>query len=269
MKPGQQLDVVVSSLGDAKSLKGGTLIQTPLRGADREVYAVAQGQLSIGGYSASGGGSSKVVNHTTVGRIPRGAIVEKEIHTVIEKADSVQLSLNSADAVTASRMVEVINAALQGPYASAKDPGLVAVSIPKEYSGRTVEFLSYLSSLEVERDVSARVIINERTGTVVVGAAVTLRPVAIAHGGITVEIGRSSTVSQPPPFSIGGSTIVTNDTELVAGTLPGNLHLIPQTATVADLVSALNAMGVKPNDLIVIFQALASAGAMSAELMIQ
>jgi len=265
----QNLDVTVSSLGDAKSLRGGTLILTPMRGADREVYAVAQGPLSVGGYTASGGGSSAKSGHTTVGRIPGGAIMEREIATSITKEKRMGLSLKDPDAKVAAAIAAGINGVLEGEFARASDPGMVELTLPDAYRGREVELLATIGDLEIDRGVSARIIINERTGTVVVGGAVRLRPAAIAHGGLIVQISQTKVVSQPPPFSVGGTTEVVEETQVEVENVPGDLHDLPATATVSDLVNALNALGVKPADLIVIFQSLAAAGAITASVEVQ
>ena len=269
-KTGQQIDVLVSSLGDARSLRGGTLIQTPLLGADRQVYAVAQGPLSVGGFTAKGGGgSSKTSGHPTVGRIPRGAYIERGVKTDIDAGDVVQLTLKTPNASTAARAVTVINAALGGAYASAPDPGILQIKVPKGYQGRTVDLLAAISNLDVTRDTSAKIVINERTGTIVIGANVRLRPAAIAHGGLTVEIQERTAVSQPGPFSRTGETVVTGESDVLAEMAPGDVHMIPQTATVSDLVNALNTLGIKPSDLIIIFQSLSSAGAITADIEVQ
>jgi len=268
-RSGQRLDVLVSSLGDAKSLRGGTLIQTPLLGADRKVYAVAQGPLSVGGFSARGGsGSSKTSGHPTVGRIPGGALIEKSVNPVYESNNHIRLSLKDPDSTTAARAVQAINEKLEGPYATANDPGMIQIEVPAIYKDKAVELIALINDVQVERDVPAKIVINERTGTVVVGAGVHVRSTAIAHGGLTVEIKESSKVAQPAPLSMG-NTVVTGETTLSAYTEPGDLHMIPQTATVADLVNALNTLGVKPSDLIVIFQSLSAAGAISADIEVQ
>lgn len=268
VRPGQRIDVLVSSLGDAKSLRGGTLIQTPLIGADRRVYAVAQGAISVGGFSADGKGSSKTQGHPTAGRIPSGALVENEVPTDIMNSGLVQLTLKSADPATAQRVAEAVNHKLGVNAATAVDPGLVTIKLPKGY-GNAVRLLADIGELDIPIDGPAKIIINERTGTVVVGASVQLRPAAIAHGGLTVEIKESTLVSQPDtPLTIG-ETIVTNQTTVNAQNAAGELHLVPGAATVGDLVNALNALGVKPADLIVIFQALAAAGALSADVEVQ
>ena len=268
-RSGQKLDVLVSSLGDAKSLRGGTLIQTPLLGADRKVYAVAQGPLSVGGFSAQGGsGSSKTAGHPTVGRVPKGALIERNVKSSYESGNHLSLSLKIPDSTTAARAVQGINEKLEGPYARATDPGLIRVEVPAVYKDKAVELMAVINDVRVKRDTPAKIVINERTGTVVVGTGVEIRSAAIAHGGLTVEIKESTKVAQPPPLSMG-NTVVTGDTELQAYLAPGDLHMIPQTATVADLVNALNTLGVRPSDLIVIFQSLAAAGAISADIEVQ
>lgn len=267
-RTGQRMDVLVSSLGDARSLRGGTLIQTPLLGADRQVYAVAQGALSVGGFSANGGGASKTSGHPTVGRIPGGALIEQTINTVIDAKDLLQLTLKTPNATTASRAVALINTALGGGYASAPDPGVIALHVPPSYKGRTVELLAAVADLEVPRETLAKIVINERTGTIVVGSNVRLRPAAIAHGGLTVEIQTRAETSQPAPFS-AGTTATTRETAVFADLAPGDVHLVQATATVSDLVNALNTLGVKPADLIIIFQSLSAAGAITADIEIQ
>lgn len=268
VKTGQRMDVLVSSLGDARSLRGGTLIQTPMLGADRQVYAVAQGPLSVGGFSAKGGGASKTSGHPTVGRIPGGALVERSIKTVIDAKDLLQLTLKTPNATTASRAVALINSALAGNFASAPDPGMISLQVPPSYKGRTVELLAAVADLEVPRETLAKIVINERTGTIVVGSNVRLRPAAIAHGGLTVEIQTQSETSQPAPFS-AGTTTTTRDTAVYADVAPGDVHLVQATATVSDLVNALNTLGVKPADLIIIFQSLSAAGAITADIEVQ
>lgn len=266
---GQKIDVVVSSLGDAKSLRGGTLIQTPLLGANRQVYAVAQGPLSVGGFSAGGQGASKTQGHPTVGRIPDGALVENEIPTSIKIGKKIRLSLKTADATTAARAVGAINKRLDGGYARAVDPGLVEVQMPESFEGSSVRLLAAIEDVNIQQDGPAKIIINERTGTVVVGSAVQLRPAAIAHGGLTVEISNRTFVSQPDTPFTEGQTVVVGETELDADQAAGELHFVPSAASVGDLVNALNRLGVKPADLIIIFQSLSAAGAISADIEVQ
>ena len=267
-KSGQRMDVLVSSLGDAKSLRGGTLIQTPMLGADRQVYAVAQGPLSVGGFSAGGGGASKTGGHPTVGRIPGGALVERSVKSVIEESNTVQLTLKNPDASTAAHAATMINERLNGRFATAPDPGLVEIHVPPAYKGRTVELLAAVSDIDVPRETSAKIVINERTGTIVVGSNVRLRPAAIAHGGLTVEIQSRTDVSQPASFS-SGTTERSTEMRVNAELAPGDVHLVEATATVSDLVNALNTLGVKPSDLIIIFQSLYAAGAVTADIEVQ
>ena len=270
-RAGEKIEVLVSSLGDAKSLRGGTLVQTPLRGADRQVYAVAQGAISVGGFSAKGGsgGAGKTSNHPTVGRIPGGAFVEKEIATTFEKDSSIRWALRRPSSTTASRAAIAINQALGGSYAFAEDPGLVSVKVPDDFAARAVDLLAAVGDVQVETDGEAKIVINERTGTVVVGSEVRLRPAAIAHGGLTVEIKEEEVVHQPTTPLTDGQTVVTKNTTVEADTAPGEVYAVPSTTTVADLVNALNTLGVKPADLIIIFQSLAQAGAVNAEIEVQ
>jgi flagellar P-ring protein FlgI len=270
-RTGQKIEVLVSSLGDAKSLRGGTLIQTPLRGADRQVYAVAQGPISVGGFSAKGGsgGAGKTSNHPTVGRIPGGAFVEKEISTVFAAKEGIRYALKRPSSSTASKAAIAINQTLGGSYAMAQDPGLVSVKIPEEYTARTVDLLAAIGDIQVETDGQAKIVINERTGTVVIGSEVKLKAAAIAHGGLTVEIKEETIVDQPNTPLTDGKTVVTKETTVAAENAPGDVFAVPSTTTVADLVGALNALGVKPADLIIIFQSLAQAGAVNAEIEVQ
>jgi flagellar P-ring protein precursor FlgI len=266
---GQTLDVVVSSLGDAKSLRGGTLIQTPLRAADRQIYAVAQGTISVGGVSASGGGSSKVANHPTVGRIPGGALIEKEIKTTIKKEDSIRFALKRSSFNMASAAVANINEILKGNYARALDGVNIVVKVPPSFRKNTVGLIAEIGNVQLEPEGLAKIVINERTGTVVAGSQVRLLPAAIAHGGLTVEISKTEKVYQPnTPFG-GGETVVSDKTDIDIESAPGDLHAIPSTSSVGDLVNALNTLGVKPSDLIIIFQALKSAGSLNAEIEVE
>jgi len=269
-RAGQRMEVLVSSLGDAKSLRGGTLVQTPMRGADRHIYAVAQGPISVGGFSAKGGGgASKVQNHPTVGRIPGGALIEREIPTSVSDGSQIKFALHRPSSTIATRAVEKINEILEGPFAAATDPGLITLSIPEPYAERIVELLSLVGDVDIEQEGLAKIVINERTGTVVVGSKVRLHPAAIAHGGLTVEITREVNVNQPNTPFTGGNTVVTDETNVEAELLPGDLHMISATSTVGDLVNALNTLGVKPSDMIIIFQSLKAAGAIFAEIEVQ
>lgn len=266
---GQEIDVTVSSLGDAKSLRGGTLIQTPLRGADRQIYAVAQGPVSVGGVSVSGGGSSKTANHPTVGRVPGGALIEREIKTSLAREDVIRFALKQPSFSVAADAVIKINEALEGHYAVAHDAGNITVKVPKKFKNNTVGLIATVGNVQVQAEGLAKIVINERTGTVVAGSEVRLRPAAIAHGGLTVEITREKDVVQPDTPLAGGKTVETKNTDVDIAFEPGDLHYVPQTTSVGDLVNALNTLGVKPADMIIIFQSLRSAGAINAEIEVQ
>ncbi|MDD9946751.1 MAG: flagellar basal body P-ring protein FlgI [Myxococcales bacterium] len=267
--PGTRIDVVVSSLGNAKSIEGGTLLQTPLYGADRKVYAVAQGPLLIGGFSAAAGGNSVRENHTTVGRIPEGAIVERRAPTPKLSKRGMVLQLRRPSFVTASRIVDAINRALGSGVARAQDGATVMLKVPDGLSGDPVGLLARVQLLEVQADAPVRVVIDERTGTVVVGAGVRIAEVAVAQGGLTVEVVRRPQVSQPGPFSPGGQTRVVKPTEVKAQIRDGAMYHLRETASLSDVVDALNALGARPRNLISIFQALRAAGALQAEFEVQ
>lgn len=266
--PGTRIDVVVSSLGNAKSIEGGTLLQTPLYGADRNVYAVAQGPLLIGGFSASAGGNSVQQNHTTVGRIPQGAIVERKAPTPKLSNKGLVLQLKRPSFVTAHRVAAAINTEFGQGVARAEDGATINLRAPEGFVGDPVGLLARVQLLEVEADSPVRVVIDERTGTVVVGAGVRIAEVAVAQGGLTVEIVRRPRVSQPGALS-GGDTAVVNETELKVEQRPGGLHHMQPTASLSEVVDALNALGATPRNLIAIFQALRAAGALQAEFEVQ
>ncbi|MCE5314853.1 MAG: flagellar basal body P-ring protein FlgI [Armatimonadota bacterium] len=264
-RPGTTIDVVVSSLGDAKTLQGGTLLQTPLKAANDEVYAAAQGQISIGGFTGGGGGDSVTKNHTTVGRIPGGAIVEKETQTDLTIQDAVNVTLNNNDFTTACRTSDAINERLGGQYAKAIDGNVIAVNVPVEFADNTVPFIAMLESVEVTTDTVAKIIVNERTGTIIIGSQVRVMPVAVAHGALTVKISTDTIVSQPEPLS-GGSTVVAKDTTVEVNEQPNHLMELDGGSSIEELVRALNALKVTPRDLISILQAIKDAGALQAQL---
>ncbi len=267
VRQGQKIDVLVSSIGDAKSLQGGTLLLTPLRGPDGKVYALAQGPISIGGFAAGGAGGSVQKNHPTVGRIPSGAVVEREVPVDINDKGVLRLSFRQTDFTTVERAAEVINAFLGGPFATPLDGRTVSLTVPPKYRRHVVKLLADIGDLSVEPDVPARVVIDERTGTVVMGENVRISKVAIAHGNLSVQIKEGASVSQPPPFS-GGSTVVVPKTEITAKEEKARLVVLEEGASVGELVRALNAVGATPRDLIAIFQAIKAAGALQAELVI-
>jgi len=262
---GQQLDVVVSSIGNAKSLRGGTLIATPLRGTDGQIYAMAQGNLIVGGAGASAGGSKVQINHLSAGRVPAGALVERTVPTALQSGDSIQFDLNAADFNTARNLAKTINKAKGEGVAQALDGRTVRVRVPADPDQR-VSFLADLEDLPLDlSSPAARVVINARTGSVVMNQAVGLSACAIAHGNLSVTISSTPQVSQPGPFS-GGQTTVTEKTDISIKQEPGSLIQLPTTAKLADVVKALNALGATPQDLLAILQAMKSAGAITAEL---
>ena len=263
-RAGGRIDVTVSSLGDATSLQGGTLLQTPLMGADGQVYAVAQGAVSVGGFTAGGGGAAVTKNHVTVGRIPGGAVVEREVPMPIGKGGAILLTLGANDFATASRVASAVNGKLPGS-ASAVDAATVRVEVPPSRAGDLVGLIAELEELPVEPDSAARVAVNERTGTVVVGGAVRISAAAVTHGDLHVEIGANTIVAQPPALS-GGSTAVVTQPTVSATEETKAMVAIKPTASVDDLVKALNALKVTPRDVIAILQALKEAGALHAVL---
>lgn len=268
-KPGAKIDVTVSSIGTAKSLQGGTLIATPLKGADMKTYALSQGSLSLGGFAVEGAsGSSSKKNHATVGKIPGGGVLERAAPGKMP-SKRVTLLLREADFTTASRTAKALNRALGAKFAVVRDAGTVDIAIPKRFVGRVSSLVATIESVDVTPDVPARVVIDERTGTVVVGAHVTLGEAAVAHGGITVNVQETQLTSQPAAGLLGGgngSTVVVPDSQVDVQEEEGQLHVLPEAANVSDVAAALNRLGVKPRDLVSIFQALQAAGALQAEI---
>lgn len=267
-KQGSKIDALVSSLGDAKSIAGGTLVMTPLKGADGQVYAVAQGGVITNSFSYGGQASSAQKNHPTAGRIPDGALIERELPNVIADRSQLKLNLQRPDFTTAARITSTINEMFRSPVATSADPGSVMINIPPPYQGRTVEFVAELERLEVRPDSVARVVMNERTGTIVMGENVRISSVAVSHGNLTLLIRETPQVSQPAPLSSGGETKVVPRTELKVKEETGGLALVREGATIGDVIKALNAMGVTPRDLIGIMQSIKAAGALQAELVI-
>ena len=306
--PGQRIDVTVSSLGTAKSLEGGTLLLSSLKGVDQKVYALVQGPLSVGGFRASGkSGSSVQKNHPTVGRIPGGAIVEREVPVDLQ-GESVRLNLRRPDFTTISRVAAVIERALrpapvvpeeskkkrrrsrrgrkkkakseepkvekplvpegEEPYALVRDSGTLTIRVPDKFLERVPALIAFIETLQVMPDIPTRVVINERTGTVVLGQNVRISPVAIAHGGLTIEVEESQNVSQPGAFS-KGTTAITPTTNVLVREVKGELHPVSGGASLSDVVRALNGLGVTPRDLVAILQTLKTSGALHAELEIQ
>jgi flagellar P-ring protein precursor FlgI len=264
-QPGQPLDVTVSSLGNAKSLRGGTLLMTPLKGADGLVYAVAQGNILVGGAGASQGGSKVQINHLAAGRVPDGATVERAIPSPFQQGDHIRLELNNSDFAMAGAVTDAINAKLGDGTASARDGRVIEVKVPAG-SNERVRFVADLENIDVALlEPAARVVINARTGSIVMNRTVTLEPAAVAHGNLSVTITSTPVVSQPGPLS-GGQTTVTQKTDISVKQEGGVLMKLPEATNLADLVKALNALGANPGDLVAILQALKASGALRAEL---
>lgn len=286
---GKKIDVTVSSIGDAKTLQGGTLLLTPLKGVDGKIYALAQGPISIGGFrvsGAAGGGVQK--NHPTVGRITGGATVEREVILSLENKDAMTMLLNNADFVTATRIADSINSQFGEDLAKPIDSGTLRIKIPEAFQDRVVTLLAQLENLEVVPDSVAKVIVNEKTGTVVIGENVRISSVAVAHGNLSIQVKETYEVSQPLPFAPsapalgptptqtegnvtvapGGSTVVTPESQVAVQEEKKKLLLVPGGKTIGELIRALNAMGVTPRDLITILQSMKAAGALQAELVI-
>lgn len=267
-KPGQTIDITVSSIGDAKSLRGGTLLMSPLKGADGQVYAVAQGNLVVSGLSASGqDGSSITVNNPSVGRIPNGATVERTVNTPFSDGAELVFNLHSPDFTTANRMAESINSTLGFGTAKAIDATSVSVKGPID-SGQKVNFASMVENLTLALDdAPAKIIVNSRTGTVVINSKVRVQPAAVTHGSLTVTISENPQVSQPAPFS-GGQTTVTPKSNVQVAQEKNHMFLFKPGVTLDEIVQAVNKVGASPSDLVAILEALKTAGALRAELII-
>jgi len=284
-KIGSKLDVTVSSLGDAKSLQGGTLLMTPLRGADGEIYAVAQGAVTVGGFSAAGAsGSSVSKNHTTAGNIANGALIEKELKYDLADIQRISINLYQPDFTTATRLAASINGKIGAVEAKAVDSGSVLVEMKPSARGDVASLVSLIENIEVSIDGPAVVVLNERTGTVVMGENVRISTVAVAHGNLSIQIREEKEVSQPMPFAPeqqgrsapvdagggvtvapGGQTVVTPRSEVGVSEEKKGLLVMPRGVTIQDVVRGLNAMGVSPRDLITILQTIKAAGALQAD----
>lgn len=287
-KIGTKIDVSVSSLGSAKSLLGGTLLLTPLRGVDGEIYAVAQGSVTLGGFSAGGAGGSIAKNHATAGNIANGAFVEKELKYDFDKRRSLVINLQRPDFTTASRMAATINKAISFVEAKQIDAFSISVNARDTFEGSLAELIYFIESLDVPVDAAAIVTLNEKTGTVVMGDNVRISTVAIAHGNLSIQIKEDAKVSQPLPFAPappaggaapaagpggtmiapGGQTVVIPQTTVNVAEEKKFLMMLPQSVTIYDVVRALNSLGVSPRDLITILQAIKAAGALQADLRI-
>ncbi len=268
-KSGQRIDVTVSSIANAKSLRGGTLLITPLKGLDGQVYAMAQGNLAVGGLGLSGQDGSRIsINVPSVGRIPNGATVEREVLTVIGDAELLTLNLHRPDFTTSTRLAETINGLLGAGTAQARDPMSVQVRAPATQADR-ISLISTLENLEVTPgETAARVIINSRTGTVVINASVHVSPAAVSHGSLVVSITEDFNVSQPQPFSENGETVVTPDSNLEVTQGDNRMFLFKPGVELNDIVQAVNQVGAAPGDLVAILEALREAGALRAELIV-
>jgi flagellar P-ring protein precursor FlgI len=264
-RTGSRIDVTVSSTGDAKSLAGGTLLMTPLQGPDGQVYAVAQGPLLVGGFSAGGTGASVTKNHPTVGRIPEGALIEREIGGDFNARPSLRYSLQEEDFTTAVRVVAAINEELGEKVARASDARTIEVGIPKDFQGRAVELVARLENLSVQLQPKARVVVNERTGTVILGSDVKIGAVSIVQGGLSIQVTTTPLVSQPLPFS-KGKTVTAEKKDVKVEEEKAKTISVEPGISVGKLAEMLNGVGVSPRELVAILQAIKEAGALQAEL---
>ncbi len=271
-KPGMTLDAVVSSMANAKSLQGGTLLFTPLKAANQQVFAVAQGPISIGGFlggTGGAGGATVSKNHQAAGIVPGGAIIEKEVAVNIDAWETVSVLLRQPDFTTAIRTAEAIDGVFGKGSASAVNAGSVKAAIPSSFQGRVVEYIASIEGLDVSVDAAAKVVVNERTGTVVLGEHVRISTCAISHGNLTISVKNTLNVSQPPAPLIGssaGQTVITPDVQTEVKEQESRLMVVDETVTLGEVVRALNAVGVTPRDLVAILSALRSAGALQANL---
>lgn len=268
-RAGARLDITASSVGDARSLQGGTLLATPLRGPNGQVHALAQGALSIGGFGGGGGGNAVSVNHLTVGRVPGGALVQTGSGATLPASDVLSIVLREPDFVSASRLAKVVNGDLGPNTARVLDPGTIAITVPEAYRDSVAELMARIELLPVDTDAPARVVINERSGTVVVGGNVRISAAAVAHGNLSVKIETRYEVSQPNAFSNRGDTTVIPQTQVDVEEQPDRrLVALEEGVTLDAVVRALNALGASPRDIIAIMQALKAAGALRAELVL-
>lgn len=264
-RPGDQIDATVSALGDSTSLQGGTLLMTPLKAADQQVYAVAQGEVSIGGFAAGGATSSVQNSHPTAGRVINGAIVERGLNLRFADRNTIVLKLRNPDFTTAARVAGVINEKTHSSMASALDASSVSVPVPESQHGHVVDFVASIEDLDVATDYPAKVVMNEKTGTVVMGEMVRISTAAVSHGNLTIEINTDQRVSQPAPLS-QGNTVVVPQSSVSASEQKAHLMVLDGGTSIGDVVRALNAVGTTPRDLIAILQALKAAGALQADL---
>jgi flagellar P-ring protein precursor FlgI len=268
VKNGTRLDVTISALGDAKTLQGGVLLQTPLMGADGKVYAVAQGTVAVGGFIGGNGGGSVQKNHPTVAQISGGALVEREIPTEIVRNNFIELLLREPDFTSAARMAAAVNLVFTNS-AEAIDSTSVRVRVPEGHEKSPVQFISLVEAVEVQPDVPARIIVNERTGTIVATSRIRVAPCAVSHGELTISIANTDEVSQPSAFSQTGSTAVTTRTDTNVAETKARFVVLREMPTIEKVAAGLNAIGVTPRDMMAIFQAMKQAGALQAELIMR
>lgn len=265
-RPGSRLDITLSSLGDAKSLQGGTLLMTPLKAADGNVYAVAQGAVTVGGFTVEANGDAAIRNHPTVGQISRGATVERSIPFDLFQSKRVRIVLRRPDFTTMTRVVAAINDDLGRPLATAIDAASVEIPLVGEFGENPVGFVSRVEQIDVDQDNEARVVVNEKTGTIVMGENVTVSRVALAHGNLSIAIRSEDQVSQPEAFAEQGETAVVTNTDVTIGEEEAGLSIVGGEVTLGELVNALNSLGATPRDLVSIFMALQRSGALQADL---
>ena len=266
-RQGTRIDLSISAIGDSSSLLGGTLLVTPLVGADGEVYAVAQGPVAVGGFSAQGDGATISRGVPTNGRIASGAIIEREIAFDLQTLETVRISLRNPDFTTSRRIAQAINAFIGGPIAQPRDPGTVSMLVPDGYRGNAVALITDIEQLRVTPDISAKVVIDEQTGIIVMGENVRISTVAIAQGNLTIRITETPQVSQPQPFAQTGETVTVPRTQIeVDEDADKRLTVLPKGITLQELVNGLNALGIGPRDMISILQAIKAAGALQAEI---
>jgi flagellar P-ring protein precursor FlgI len=265
---GTRMDVTVSALGDAKSLEGGTLLVTPLLGADGNVYAVGQGSVAIAGFQAQGQAATITRGVPTVGRIANGALVEREIDFQLNRLSQLRLALRNPDFTTAKRMAVAINDFIGAPTAEPLDPGTIGISVPKSYKGNVVSLLTDIEQLRVEPDLQAKIVIDERSGIIVMGNDVRVNTVAVAQGNLTVSITETPQVSQPGPFSRGGTTVTVPRTRIGVQEDGKGLAVVKTSVSLQQLVDGLNSLGIGPRDLIAILQAIKAAGAIQADIVV-
>ncbi len=262
---GTRIDVTVSALGDAKSLQGGTLLVTPLLGADGNVYAVAQGSLAVAGFQAQGDAAKITRGVPTVGRISNGAIIEREVEFVLNRLNQVRLALRNADFTTAKRIAAAVNDFMGGPIAEPLDPSTVQLTLPQKYPSNVIALLTEIEQLQIEPDLPAKVVIDERSGVIVIGRDVRVSTVAVAQGNLTVTVAETPQVSQPAPFS-RGRTVVVPRTRIGVQEDGKKLAVVQEGVSLQQLVDGLNALGIGPLDMIAILQAIKAAGAIQAEI---